>query len=65
MPDSLVLNQKPIQPRSDEPRYGQKICSECNGSLPFEANSKTKMHPMCKKKHDAKLAAERKTHGTN
>ena len=57
MPDSLVLNQKPIQPRSDEPRYGQKICPECKGSLPFEV--KFKMHLWCKKKRDAKLAAER------
>ena len=63
MPDSLVLNQKPIQPRSDEPRYGQKVCPECKGSLPF--GSKVKIHLVCKRKRDARLAAERKTHGTN
>jgi len=63
MPDSLVLNQKPIQPRIDEPRYGQKICPECECSISFE--SKAKMHRMCKKRYDAKLAAERKTHGTH
>ena len=63
MPDSLVLNQKPIQPRRDEFRYGQKVCSKCGGSLPFE--SKAKKHLVCRKKHDAELAAERKTHGTH
>jgi hypothetical protein len=63
MPDSLVLNQKPIQPRIDEPRYGQKACPECNGSLPFE--TKTKMHLVCRKKYDARLATKRRTHGTH
>jgi hypothetical protein len=63
MPNSLVLNQKPIQPRIDEPRYGHKVCPECKGSLSFE--TKTKIHLVCKRKRDARLAAERKTHGTH
>jgi hypothetical protein len=58
MPDSLALNQKPIRPRSDEPRFGQKLCPECDRSLPFE--TKAQRHPACKKKHDAERAAERK-----
>jgi len=57
MPDSLVLNQKPIQPRSDEPRYGQKVCPECCHPLSF--GSKMRIHLICKRKRDAKLAAER------
>ena len=63
MPDSLVLNQKPIQPRIDEPRYGQRVCSECGHQLSFE--SKAHIHLICKRKRDARLVGERKTHGTH
>jgi len=63
MPDSLVLDQKPIQPRIDEPRYGQKVCLWCKHSLSFE--TKAKMHLVCRKKYDANLASERKTNGTH
>jgi hypothetical protein len=63
MPDSLPLNQKPIQPRIDEPRYGQRVCLYCTNPMSFE--TKARIHPACKKKYNAKLAAERKTHGTH
>ena len=63
MPDSLVLNQKPIQPRSDEPRYGQRVCPECKNPLSFGINMR--IHLICKRKRNARLVAERKTHGTH
>jgi hypothetical protein len=50
--DGRLPMTKIIKARSDEPRYGEKLCIDCGCALSFETLAKR--CPKCKKEHEGK-----------